>query len=212
MSIRTEFKDRPKRVKEIFLASATDLGRERYFQGYGLVDVIARNPIHLSERASDMSIDFPDEVVGYPFFPVEFDKRAHRVDDAQVDAVMAQVRDGGITDLVVLAHGWNNDERQALRLYKNLMGNVAGQAGRRLDDRTVAVLGVFWPSKKFADEELIAGGAAAFGSDLPESALVAEIEALRGVFDIDDADQVLNELVIACSRPRGRPGGSHQVR
>jgi subtilisin family serine protease len=40
LSIRSEFKGRPKRVKEIILTSATDLGRERYFQGYGLVDVM----------------------------------------------------------------------------------------------------------------------------------------------------------------------------
>ena len=30
----------PDRVKKILLASATDLGREKYFQGHGLVDVL----------------------------------------------------------------------------------------------------------------------------------------------------------------------------
>ena len=38
LSLRREFQTRPERVKEIFLANATDLGRERYFQGHGLVD------------------------------------------------------------------------------------------------------------------------------------------------------------------------------
>lgn len=38
LSIRKEFQGRPERVKEIFLNSATDLRRERYFQGSGLVD------------------------------------------------------------------------------------------------------------------------------------------------------------------------------
>lgn len=40
LSIRREFVGRPDRVKEIFLQTATDLGRERYFQGHGLVDLM----------------------------------------------------------------------------------------------------------------------------------------------------------------------------
>jgi serine protease AprX len=40
LSVRREFIGRPERVKEIFLAAATDLGRVREFQGHGLVDVM----------------------------------------------------------------------------------------------------------------------------------------------------------------------------
>jgi len=40
LSIRREFIQYPERVKEIFLASATSLGRERYFEGRGLVDLM----------------------------------------------------------------------------------------------------------------------------------------------------------------------------
>jgi len=40
LSIRPEFIGQPEKVKEIFLATATDLKRERYFQGYGLVDLM----------------------------------------------------------------------------------------------------------------------------------------------------------------------------
>ena len=40
LSIRKEFVGRPDKVKEIFLSTATDLKRERYFQGYGLVDLM----------------------------------------------------------------------------------------------------------------------------------------------------------------------------
>ena len=40
LSIRREFILRPDRVKEIFLNSATPLGRERYFEGHGLVDLM----------------------------------------------------------------------------------------------------------------------------------------------------------------------------
>lgn len=40
LSVRREFVGRPERVKEIFLSTATDLRRDRYFQGSGLVDLM----------------------------------------------------------------------------------------------------------------------------------------------------------------------------
>jgi subtilisin family serine protease len=40
LSIRREFIGQPQKVKEIFLSTATDLKRERYFQGSGLVDLM----------------------------------------------------------------------------------------------------------------------------------------------------------------------------
>ena len=40
LSIRREFLGSPEEVKRIFLESATSLGRERYFQGHGLVDLM----------------------------------------------------------------------------------------------------------------------------------------------------------------------------
>jgi subtilisin family serine protease len=40
LSIRREFIGRPDEVKRIFLESATPLGRERYFEGHGLVDLM----------------------------------------------------------------------------------------------------------------------------------------------------------------------------
>ncbi|MEA2245362.1 MAG: serine protease AprX [Solirubrobacteraceae bacterium] len=40
LSVRREFIGRPDRVKDIFLATATDLRRDRHFQGRGLVDVM----------------------------------------------------------------------------------------------------------------------------------------------------------------------------
>jgi subtilisin family serine protease len=40
LSIRREFIGRPEQVKEIFMSTATDLKREKYFQGTGLVDLM----------------------------------------------------------------------------------------------------------------------------------------------------------------------------
>jgi subtilisin family serine protease len=40
LSIRSEYIGRPEDVKQVFLDSATSLGRERYFEGHGLVDLM----------------------------------------------------------------------------------------------------------------------------------------------------------------------------
>jgi serine protease AprX len=40
MARHVELQSRPRQIKEILCATATDLGRERYFQGHGLVDVL----------------------------------------------------------------------------------------------------------------------------------------------------------------------------
>jgi subtilisin family serine protease len=40
LSVRNEFIGQPEEVKRIFLSSATDLRRERYFQGAGLIDLM----------------------------------------------------------------------------------------------------------------------------------------------------------------------------
>lgn len=40
LSIRREFIGEPERIKEIFLSTCTDLGRVRYFQGHGLIDLM----------------------------------------------------------------------------------------------------------------------------------------------------------------------------
>ncbi|MEM1371325.1 MAG: S8 family peptidase [Pseudomonadota bacterium] len=40
LSIRKEFIGEPDKVKEVFLSSCTDLGRDKYFQGHGLLDLM----------------------------------------------------------------------------------------------------------------------------------------------------------------------------
>jgi hypothetical protein len=142
-----------------------------------------------------MSIDFPTEVKGLPFFPIEFDKKARLVDPDQTFALDSFIKTGGVTDLLVLSHGWNNDEAQAMRLYKHLLSSIAKEADDDFGARTVAVVGVFWPSKKFAESELIAGGAAAFGDDLPVDELVAQLEDMRIVAESDADDATIDRLI-----------------
>lgn len=142
-----------------------------------------------------MPIDFPTEVKGLPFFPVEFDKKARLVDDDQTLALDSFIKTGSVTDLLVLSHGWNNDEAQAMALYKHLLSSVSKEADDDFEARTVAVVGVFWPSKKFAESDLIAGGAAAFGDDLPADELIAQLDEMRIVAESDDDDATIDRLI-----------------
>ncbi|MBX5462269.1 MAG: hypothetical protein IRZ28_14410 [Steroidobacteraceae bacterium] len=118
-----------------------------------------------------------------PSFDVEFTRSGEVFSAPQVDALLAAVP--GLTDLFVVSHGWNNDMADARRLYDALFrsisdildigdGVVPGLANRRL-----GVLRVFWPSKKFTDEELIPGGGAASATKENDAALIQQLEALK---------------------------------
>ena len=138
------------------------------------------------------------EFSGFPFFPVEFDKRGKIHDPAQPAALDAHLAKGATTDLIVFSHGWNNHMDEARQLYADFFvsaravldaGKVPGAAGRKF-----AVLGVLWPSKKFADKELIASGAAGAASTVELDDLRGKLRALRGTFDAADADRKLADL------------------
>jgi hypothetical protein len=138
-----------------------------------------------------VDIEVPERIGGMRVFPVAFDSRQQLVEPAQVVALRDHLGHGTVTDLLVVSHGWNNDAADALSLYEKLLSNVGRRSQGRWDDREVAVLAVFWPSKRFADRDLIPGGAASVSGDVPIAELLAQLEELRGVFD----DDVLDRLV-----------------
>lgn len=137
-----------------------------------------------------------NEVHGFPWFEVEYDKRGRLDDEAQEAALEDFVVDERPSDLLVLAHGWNNDIAEARALYARLLehlrshldaGAVAG-----LEDRSWGVHAVLWPSKKFADRDLIPSGAAS-APGVGEGDLDAMLAGLEGFFDAPGADQRLAE-------------------
>jgi hypothetical protein len=138
-----------------------------------------------------------ETVAGFPFLPLEITKDGRVHDSAQVEAVMAAVRgqqgSAAPTDLLVISHGWNNDIDEARSLYATLLSNIGAVLGRGGVQPRLAVVGVFWPSKKFADEDLIpaggSGGAAAVGNGgMPGERLKEELERLKGTFDRPDTE------------------------
>jgi hypothetical protein len=104
----------------------------------------------------------PQPIGRFDTWPVEFGRDGNILHEAQVQALLSGC--ASATDLLVLSHGWNNDEAEASELYEELLGNLsalpaAGGAARRM-----VVMRVYWPSKRFADDELIPGGAASAGN------------------------------------------------
>lgn len=106
-------------------------------------------------------------------WPIEFGRDGNTLNSAQVTTLLQQAATA--TDLLVISHGWNNDEAEASALYSELLSHLSQQSpptpGRRL-----IVLRVYWPSKRFADEELIPGGAASAGD--PVQSVSTQIDDL----------------------------------
>jgi pimeloyl-ACP methyl ester carboxylesterase len=110
--------------------------------------------------------------VTFTHFKVEFTRDGAIFDHAQVDQVLGAVP--GLTDLIVISHGWNNNVQEATDLYDAffksvdaLLGvrRVAGRFAGPLAGRAFGVVRVYWPSKKFAPADLIpAGGVASAGT------------------------------------------------
>jgi pimeloyl-ACP methyl ester carboxylesterase len=120
-------------------------------------------------------------------FDVEFTKDGDIFQQRQVDALLAGL--GPVTDLLILSHGWNNDEADASQLSEELLGNIdklldlRNQASvpapledfvDRLRSRNFAAVRIFWPSKKFTDADLIPGGGAASAAAEAENAAAVD--------------------------------------
>ena len=143
------------------------------------------------------------EIAGQPHWEIGFDEHG-KADQGEVDALLAELPGKDLTDLFVFAHGWNNDRRQARRLYQLYFQQVPGLLGRGGGEAArVGTLGVVWPSKRWADEpeptgDGAGGGAAGLGDAAAATAPPADdtalIEDLKDVFEGDQQRQALDEL------------------
>ncbi len=129
----------------------------------------------------------------FPTVEVPFDKDARitplgAIDGNGAAAALASMV-AGIDDLIVIAHGWNNDIDEARTLYAGFFSSVATVwAAAGLTPAATArtgVLALYWPSKKFDEAQLIPGGAAAIGDPLAgddRGALSAQLANLTDTF------------------------------
>ncbi len=122
----------------------------------------------------------------YAAFDVCFDTGGHLVDSTQQDDAIAYFSVGGggagVSEIFVISHGWNNDIAEAQDLYHRFFdsfGKVAATRGKT--PQTYGVLALFWPSKRFADKDLIPGGAAAVGDPF-DAQLNAQMDLFKAMF------------------------------
>src|SRR6185436_8714244 len=89
----------------------------------------------------------------------QFDKEGRLLTtESEQAAIQAVTALGAGAHAIVISHGWNNDLNEARDLYRSFITHFEQAAGAAAS--RVVVLGILWPSKRFTDADLIAGGAA----------------------------------------------------
>ncbi|CAL2062428.1 MULTISPECIES: serine-threonine protein kinase [Streptomyces] len=95
-----------------------------------------------------------------PYWELTFDTSGD-VDPPERDHLLAQVTEQGVRDLVVFAHGWNEDRSAATALYRRFFAPFPGLAPKA----HLGYVGVVWPSMRFSDEPI---------PDFPRSVVATE--------------------------------------
>lgn len=126
-----------------------------------------------------------------PYTKVEFESTGVLHDEAQRRAAIDLVAKPGITEVLMLAHGWNNDMRAARQLFEQLGDNVVvvQQGVPTWRARKLAVVGVLWPSVRWADRDDLAGGGAGAGDEL-----TSLLDAIGDSIENPDVQRRLREL------------------
>ena len=154
------------------------------------------------------------------FVWLQFDDKSKMPEEAQaVAALEAALAKPGVSDLVIVAHGWQTDRPGAQGLYSKLWSNAAGElTARGLDPSKMVVAGVLWPSKRFNSQydggealTASAGGALSVGgsggegdTDLPDADFEAVLEDLRSLLG-DEADTLIAKARAAAKTPGEKP-------
>jgi hypothetical protein len=148
------------------------------------------------------------EIAGAAHWELGFDDRG-RPDQGELGRLLAEVPTRGVTDLMLLSHGWNSDRGQARRLYRLWFEQVPGLLGRAgASAATVGSVGVVWPSKRWADEPeptgAAGGGAAGLDAAAPAPAVddPTLVEDLKDAFPGEQRAAALDELArLLAERP-----------
>ncbi|GAB2749295.1 serine-threonine protein kinase [Streptomyces bullii] len=84
-----------------------------------------------------------------PYWELTFDADGDPAASAR-DRLFAGVVRRGVRELVVFAHGWNNDRSGATRIYDRFFAPMPGLA----PTARIGYVGVLWPAMRFSDEPI----------------------------------------------------------
>lgn len=127
-------------------------------------------------------------IAGLDYVRLEFNEKGDRLDPA------APLYPPGVTDLVIVSHGWHMDAPASQALYETLIGNLVTVDGGGWvgSGRRPGVAGVFWPSDQFRDDlgqetfNVLGGQAASAGGDLHLDVLKAHAESVAAFLGVSD--------------------------
>jgi len=101
------------------------------------------------------------DIAGLAYCEVAFDSTGRLTSDGELPAAVDR---DGVGDLFVLCHGWNNSEKSARQLYRDLCRMLAEQLGP--DKAGAVAVGVFWPSLLFPEDDPKTSDAPSTGKQL----------------------------------------------
>lgn len=133
-----------------------------------------------------------------PAIWLEFDEQG-KIDAGAATQLTALLDARGVEDLVVMAHGWKNDKKDASELYGTLWTNTRSNFPAGTAERMI-IAGVLWPAK-------------AFQTDFDEAALASAgtgrtLAVPRGAAEDDLSEQQFESLLTEFSTFMGGAGAT----
>ncbi|WP_143104255.1 hypothetical protein [Nitrosospira multiformis] len=136
-----------------------------------------------------------DEIAGIPYVEASFDKNGQGPEKGVV-------LPAGVTDLIIMSHGWNNNKSKAEDLYNSFFASFAATAQPNdLSGRKPVILGVFWPSREYDTSVAVSGtpatggGGAALGGGNGDAIkrLEEKLDDMKEIFTDPEHKKLLDE-------------------
>lgn len=108
---------------------------------------------------------------GFDYVALPYDGEGKPTSAKALNELLALVKSTKATDVLLLAHGFRNDEKEASSLYERFLDNFRthlthANIAAAMKDRRFVAAGVFWPSKTFYEKpDKDEGGTQSFDGD-----------------------------------------------